>query len=273
MALLAALFAVGCSRNPVTGKRQFLFISTQQEIAMGAEAAPQFEAEFGGKVPSDLLQNYVRGVGRKIVAVSDRKEVPYDFALLASDVPNAFALPGGKVYVTAGLMGLMTNERQLAAVLAHEVTHVAAKHNVVAMQRQMGAALVVELAGWAAGADKEKAAEAATEIAAGMVNLSYSRGDEYEADRYGITYMTRAGYNPWGMVELLEILMGLHETEPNLVEKLFLTHPTSRERIERAREQIEKEHEGARRTAADPNARKFLDVRAALPKYVVKQMK
>ncbi|KPK79218.1 MAG: hypothetical protein AMJ81_13615 [Phycisphaerae bacterium SM23_33] len=104
----------------------FRAISTEQEIALGREAAPEFEKEFEGKVPNETLQAYVREVGAKVAQASERKDVPHEYALLASDVPNAFALPGGKVYVTAGLMRRMTNERQLAAVLGHETGHCSA---------------------------------------------------------------------------------------------------------------------------------------------------
>jgi predicted Zn-dependent protease len=271
LSLLISPLLVGCSKNPVTGKSEFIMISREEEIALGEEAGPKFEAEFGGKVPHAGLQSYIRGVGAKIAAVSDRP-MPYEFTLLASDIPNAFALPGGKLYVTAGLMSRMQNERELAAVLGHEVTHVAARHNVKGLQRQIGAAVLVELAGIMVGADKEAAAEAAAKIVAGMVNLNYSRDHEYEADKYGIQYMSKAGYNPYGMVELLETLFALHDSEPGSFGEMFQTHPLTSKRINTAKDVIRNDARLSRysATAPDPNARRFLQMRALLPTYIRK---
>ena len=232
---------VGCSPSPVTGRKQLVLISTQQEIALGADAAPQFESQLGGKVPNRTLQNYVSRLGQKVAAQSERKGIPYEFALLGSDVPNAFALPGGKIYVTAGLMRRLTHQRQLAAVLSHEVTHVAARHNVMGIQRQLGSAVLVELAGWAAGEDKQKTAQAAAQITTSMFYLRYSRSDEYEADKHGLRYMTRAGHNPWGMIELLETLQRLNDSEPGLLGEMFRTHPATGKRIEQVKEIIEQD--------------------------------
>ena len=263
-----ALALTGCSKNPVTGKSELVLISPQQEIEMGREAAPQFEQEFAGKIPDESLQSYVSGVGRKVAAVSPRQDVEYEFAVLASDVVNAFALPGGKVYVTAGLMGRMTNERQLAAVLAHEVTHVAARHSVQAMQRQMGAAALAELAGMIAGQDKAQAAQAAAEIVGSLVTLSYSRDEEYQSDTYGTQFMAKAGYNPWGMVELLDILKSLQDSEPGRIGEIFQTHPLTSKRIENARGIVEKDHPAARSDEPDPNSSQFMTMRQRLTKYV-----
>ena len=185
---LLAVFSLGCSRSVVTGKKEFIAISTEQEIAMGQQAGPEIEKEFGDKVPNDRLQEYLQSVGGRLASVSDRA-IPYEFSLLSSDTPNAFALPGGKIYVTVGLFKNLTNERQLAAVLGHEVVHVADKHSVKGLQRQMGAAILAELAGAAVGGEKAQTAEAAAKITTGMVNLKYDRGMESEADAYGAKYM------------------------------------------------------------------------------------
>ena len=128
--LFVVVSAVGCTRNPVTGKTELSLISTEQEVALGLQSAPQFEDEFGGKLGNSQLQGYVAAVGAKLAAVSDRQDVTYEYSLLSSEIPNGFALPGGKIYVTAGLVVQMSNERQLAAVLAHETVHVAALDSV-----------------------------------------------------------------------------------------------------------------------------------------------
>ncbi len=268
LVLLSLLLLVGgCSVNPVTGKREFIAISREREIAMGVEAAPEFEKEAGGKVPNDQLQAYVRMVGGKVSAVGvSHRDMPYEFTLAASDVANAFALPGGKIFITAGLMRRMTNERQLAAVLAHETVHVAAKHNVKGMQRQMGVAVLVEIAGHVAGEEKAEAAKAATKIVAAMGTLRYSRGDEYQADEVGIRYMTDAGYNPWGMVELLTVLYNLSESEPGSLAEFFLTHPLTSKRIETAQEIIRGNSKFDRYSLEnpDPHTARFMKMRDLL---------
>ena len=268
MALLLAGSAVGvgCSTNPVTGRKELILISEEQEVSMGKAAAPGFEKEFGGKVPNAQLQAYVSQVGGAVSRVSDRP-MPYEFHLVASKVPNAFALPGGKVFVTVGLMSRMTNERQLAAVLGHETGHVAARHNVKGMQRQMGAAVLVDIAARVASGNQSDAAKTVTQVVTGVANLKYSRDDEYQADGVGIKYMARAGYNPWGMVELLTVLKNLSESDPGSFAEMFQTHPLSRKRIEEAKELIESDtaYQGYSPTSPDPHAARFLQMRALLP--------
>ena len=260
---LFPLVAGGCTRNVATGEKHFIIISREQEIAIGAEAAPEFEKEFGGKVPNEQLQAYVQMVGGKVSAVSDR-EMPYKFTLVRSKVPNAFALPGGKIFITAGLMSKMTNERQLAAVLGHETGHVAAQHNVIAMQNQMGTAVLAGIAGQIAGEKKAESAEAVTRVVAGMVGLKYSRKHEYKADELGIRYMTRAGYNPWGMVELLTVLLNLSESEPGSLTEMFRTHPLTSKRIAEAKDIIEDEHKAFSPSAVDLNTTRFRRMRRLL---------
>ena len=263
--MLAAAFAVGCSINPVTGQQELILIPENQEIAMGVQAAPGFEKEFGGKVADPRLQAYVQEVGKRVAGVSDRK-MPYEFTLVSSKVPNAFALPGGRIFLTAGLMVRMTNERQLAAVLGHETGHVAAKHNVKGMQRQVGASVLTQIAAQVAGEDKAAAAEMATKVVTGMANLKYSRDDEYQADAVGIKYMARAGYNPYGMVELLTVLLNLSESEPGALAEMLQTHPVSSKRIEEAKGIIKADEQYNRflPTAPDPNAPRFQAMRQAL---------
>ncbi len=261
----ALLWAGGCSVNPVTGRKQLTLITRDQEIAMGKEAAPQFEKEFGGRVTDPALQGYVQSVGQKMAAKSHR-QMPYEYVLVASAVPNAFALPGGSIFLTAGLMRRMTNERQLAAVLGHETGHVAAMHNVQGMQRQIMLEVGMQIL---AGTEAQKA-EGVARLVGSMMTLRYSRGDEYEADKVGIEYMTRAGYNPWGMVELLEVLQGLSESEPGTLAEMFQTHPVTSKRIAEVKGIIEREQASADRTAADPNAAKFMAMRKRLPAAVGK---
>jgi len=247
---LLAGMCVGC------GDKAPIFISTNEEIKMGEQAAPQFEEEFEGRVASEELQNYMQMVGQKMAAASGR-DVPYEYAVLNSDVPNAFALPGGKIYITAGLMKAMTNERQLAAVLGHETAHVHERHNVRMIQQQMGGAVLAEVIGSVAG-EYGGMAEAATKIVVSMQNLRYSRDNEYEADAVGMRFMADSGYDPWGMVELLTVLHDMHEKQPGRFEEMFLTHPLTSKRIEEAQGGIEENFEQASPGAPDPYVNRFL---------------
>ena len=264
-----SVFVGGCSTNPVTGRRELSLISTSQEISMGAEAAPEFEKEFDGRVPNQELQSYVQAVGGRVAAVSDR-EMPYEFTLVQSKVPNAFALPGGKIFITAGLMSRMTNERQLAAVLGHETGHVAAKHNVNGLQRQMGAAVLVQVAGMILSGTEGQAAQGVAKVVAGMATMKYGRDDEYQSDQLGIKYMSQAGYNPWGMVELLNVLKSLSDSEGSTLTEMFQTHPLTGKRISEAEDTIKDKDEYDRfsRKDKDPNEQRFRRMHALLVRTV-----
>jgi len=255
------LAAAGCSRNPATGESWPRLISTSEEIAIGRQAAPRFEEEFGGKLPDETVQQYVRQVGARLARACERKDVPYQYAVLASDEPNAFALPGGKIYITVGLMARMADESQLAAAMAHETGHVAAGHNVQAMQRQLGSQVLSDLAAAALGSTAGNLTQAAADAAGAMVGLRYSRGDEFQADRLAIRYMCRAGYNPYGLVELLETLHREEKDEPGKLARLFESHPATSERIKEARKEIRKKHPAASPYAYDPRTRRFLQMR------------
>lgn len=260
--VVMGLLAAGCQTNPVTGEKELRLIPESQEIAMGVQNAPEFEKEFEGKVPNDTVQQYVSMVGQKIAAHADRK-MPYEYAVLQSDVPNAFALPGGKIYITAGLLSRMSNERQLAAVLGHETVHVSAGHSVQSLQNQIGASVVVEIAQRAAG-QYGSAVGTATKFVAGMANLKYSRNDEYEADKYGIVYMVRAGYNPWGMPELLQVLLDMSDSEPGRWAEMMQTHPLTSKRIEKAKEEVQANHSKFSASEPDPQAGEFMKMRNLL---------
>jgi predicted Zn-dependent protease len=254
--LLAPLAGAGCS--------QPMLLSRDDEITIGRDAAPEFEAEFGGKVNDPQLQAYIQSIGRRLEAVTDRA-MPYRFAALNSETPNAFALPDGSLYVTVGLLRLMTNERQLAAVLGHEIGHVVHRDGAKALERAYGVQILAAVAGAAIGGDAGTAAEMGTKIVGSLVNLNYSRKQEYAADQAGIVYLHRAGYNPYGMVELLNALMESHGGEEGSgLGEMFQTHPLTTKRIEEVRGIIEDEYPTASAIAPDPNAGTFLRMRARL---------
>jgi predicted Zn-dependent protease len=260
--VIVAALAAGCSTNPVTGKRELILIPESQEIAMGEEAAPQFEKEFGGATAEPRLQDYVQSLGGKLAAASDREGMPWSFTLVNSDIPNAFALPGGKVFITAGLFGSLDNERQLAAVLGHEIGHVCAKHNVKGMQRQMGAEAFTKIVNELAGG--KSSVQSAAKIVSSMAVLRYSRDDEYQADALGVRYMERAGHNPWGMVETLEFLQTLGGVEPGRFQEMFLTHPLTSKRIEAVKTKVVRDYARYSPHEGDSAKARFLEMRGLL---------
>ncbi len=253
---LTVLCVVGCAVNPVTGEREFILISEEQEIALGAQYSPELTNEYGGRHPDQALQAYVEEIGQKVAAVSHRTNVKYTFTVLESDVVNAFALPGGPIFITKALLGRMGNEAQLAAVLGHEVGHVAARHGARQMSQAVGASVLIKVIGGAAGSQE---LEQVSTAMYGLAQSGYGRDHEYESDRLGVTYSVKAGYNPIGVVQLLQVLQSLQTQEPSAVQEWFSSHPLTSKRIEEAKAEIEAQYPGATR---DPklalNAERFM---------------
>ena len=214
--------------NPVTGEKQHISLSPQQEIAMGMAAAPEMEQQFGGELPDASVQEAVSRVGRKVVAGSDaaRSEYKYDFHVLRDpETVNAFALPGGQVFVTAGLLKHLTNEAQLSGVLAHEVGHVVGRHSAEHVAKAQFTQILVGAAGVAASDDRgdgQRAAAIAAMVGS-LVNMKFSRQDESEADAFGVKYMSQAGYDPRTMIELMRILK--EASGPSRQPEFLNTHP------------------------------------------------
>lgn len=238
-ALLLATLLVGCGTNPVTGKREIQFVSEAAELRIGAENyAPMRQSEGGDFKIDPELTTYISEVGQKLAAVSDRK-LPYEFVVLNSSVPNAWALPGGKVALNRGLLTELHSESELAAVLGHEITHAAARHGAKAQERgtflQVG--MVAAQIGLAANDTNGTLANLAlqgTGLGAQLVQMKYGRDQENEADHYGMVYMKRAGYDLHGAVTLQETFVRLaSETGKNQgwLEGLFASHPPSVERV------------------------------------------
>jgi predicted Zn-dependent protease len=230
------LLAGGCAVNPVTGQRELaLFaVSTSQEVELGRQAFAPAVQQMGGEYPDAALAAYINQVGSRLGAVSQRPELSYQFKVVNDSTPNAFALPGGFIAITRGLLVSIENEAQLAAVLGHELGHVTARHSVQAMQR--GKLMNVGLA--ALGAATESStygglAQQAGQLAAGLLENSYSRDQERQADRLGVDYMVLAGYDPRGAVQLQEFFYRKIEqgAEPVWLAGLFRTHPFSKERM------------------------------------------
>ena len=237
-----ALTLAACGTNPVTGKREIQFVSESQELQMGSKQyAPARQSEGGDFELLPDLTLYVNEVGQKLAAVSDRK-LPYEFKVLNSSIPNAWALPGGKIAVNRGLLTELKSEAELAAVLGHEIVHAAARHGAQAQER--GTLLQAGLAAAQIGAaigdvDQQLAGLVLTGAGVGaqLVQTRYGREQELEADLYGMKYMRAAGYDPHAAVTLQETFVRLSEgRQASWLEGMFASHPPSAERVARNRE-------------------------------------
>ena len=220
--------------NPVTGERQRVQMTPQQEIVLGLRSREPMIAQHGGLYPDRTLQAYVDRVGERIVNNSTASDspYPYEFHLLRDRrTINAFALPGGQVFITAALMDRLNSESQLAGVLSHEIAHVVARHGAEHIAKQQLGASIVNAIGIAAADGTERGRNAAilARAVSQMVNLKYGREDELESDRLGVQFMTQAGYNPKGIMELMVILdlARSGQTQP----EFFSTHPNPNNRI------------------------------------------
>lgn len=237
LVVLAMLQLGGCVTNEATGEQQLLMLSREDEIQMGVAGKAEILKEMGGEVNNPALRQYLERVGKSMASITEgvNPSLPWEFTLVDSDDVNAFALPGGKVFLTRGLASKMTNEAQLAAVLGHEIGHVTARHINDRIVHMNGAGLIVEIIAGAAGDNEESIRELGTQVA-GVALLSYGRDQESQSDSLGLRYMTRLNYNPIGMIQLMEILdrasQGANPPE------WLSTHPLAKTRIERVRSEI-----------------------------------
>jgi predicted Zn-dependent protease len=197
--------------NPVTGEKQRVAMSAEQETALGLQTAPQMAAEFGGLHPDPALQEYVEQLGERIVAASAARgsRYQYDFHLLRDpETVNAFALPGGQVFITAALLGRLQDEAQLAGVLGHEIGHVVGRHSAQQLAKAQLTQILVGAAGVAGSSDDSSGQQAAAVAAVvGQLDIMrYGRKVELESDRFGVRFMSEAGYDPRSLIEVMGIL-------------------------------------------------------------------
>ncbi len=236
------LFAVvkycsSAETNPYTGKKQHITISEDQEIAIGLQSAPHMAQQHGGLYNNQKFQDFVDQVGQKLVKNSIALETgyKYDFHLLADEKTiNAFALPGGQVFITYALFSKLQNEHQLAGVLGHEIGHVLGRHSADRMSKQ-GLTQGI-LSGVAVGLDPSTAQGAAA--IANVINMKYGREDELESDDLGVKFMIDAGYNAEEMIGVMQILKVA--AGPNRAPEFQSTHPDPENRIEKIKEAINK---------------------------------
>ncbi|UCF41699.1 MAG: M48 family metalloprotease, partial [Gemmatimonadota bacterium] len=234
---LAALSLAACAVNPATGERQLMLVSEGQEIAMGREADPQISAMFGLYADS-AIQHYVAGLGYDLVARAERPNLPWTFRVVDDPLVNAFALPGGYIYITRGIMAHFNSEAELVSVLGHEIGHVTARHSAHQISQQQLAQV-----GLVAGAVLVPEVQDYLGVAAASLQLlflKFSRDDERQADDLGLRYMTRGGYDPREMPDVYEMLGDVSAASgAGGVPGWLSTHPDPEDRRERIERQID----------------------------------
>jgi predicted Zn-dependent protease len=236
------LFAVfkycsSAETNPYTGEKQHISLSEEEEIAIGLQSAPAMAEQHGGLYPDQELQAKVDEIGQKLVrnSVANQTSYQYDFHLLADPKTiNAFALPGGQIFITYALFSKLENEDQLAGIIGHEIGHVVGRHSADRLAKQ-GLTQGI-LSGVAVGIDPNTAQGAAA--IASVINMKYGREDELQSDDLGIQYMIDAGFKPEAMIGVMQILKDA--AGPNRTPEFQSTHPDPENRIEKIKEAIEK---------------------------------
>ncbi len=238
---LALAAVLGCTVNPVTGRSQLDLMGEAQEIELGKGLYPQAIQQAYGPIADDPLQREVDRVGQSVAAVSHRPGLEYRFTAVNDPTVNAFALPGGKICITRGLVSRLESEDGLAAVLGHEVGHVTARHAVAAYNRQMAAGLAILAGGIYMESQDVKNRELiglGALVGTELIMAHYSRDQEREADGLGMDYAVKAGYSPRGMIETQSVLLALQKSQPSAVQKVFASHPMSAERLQAAQQRV-----------------------------------
>jgi len=247
LAVVVALFFTASyllqsSHNPITGERQRIALSPEQEIALGLQSAPQMAAKFGGVTRNERASKVVKAIGERLAARSVAAKAPYRFTfhvLADPNTVNAFALPGGPIFITEGLLRLLRTEGEVAAVLGHEIGHVVARHGAEHLaQQQFMQGLVGAVA---VGSGDYNTAQLA-QMVGGLINMKYGRDDEIESDALGVRIMAEAGYDPRSMLRVMEVLAkasaGARQPE------ILASHPNPGNRAERIQAEIAKRFTG-----------------------------
>lgn len=236
-ALLLSL-CIGCAVNPITGDEELMLYPEDKDLAIGRKYAPKVEKALGGKIDNEELQTYIDRVGQRIARFSHRPDLQYHFVAVNEDAVNALALPGGYIYVLKGMLKELRSEAQLAALLGHEVAHVVARDSAAALSRMQ----VFDLLLYASIiADAPGSAVSAAQYTRFFLALRYSREDEREADLTGLDYMVAAGYDPGGVLELMQTLEQESTVRPL---EFFSTHPSPKNRISYLTREVQRKYRG-----------------------------
>lgn len=232
--------------------------SDAQEVQLGKQFSREIEKEI--KIYSDpVVTAYIDQLGQRLANHSQRKNITYHFKVVNTETVNAFAVPGGYLYVNIGLIRASENESELAGVIGHEIGHVVGKHGVKQMTRQLGLAAVAQLA---LGEDQSKLEQMVAGLAANGVLMKYSHDAEREADGHAVQEMYDAGIDPEGMATFFEKLRRLQKSKPSKLQQMFATHPPTTERITAVRGQIARL---PRKSNLKKDSRRFHQIKRRLP--------
>ncbi len=234
--ILIVSLILSCATTGPGGKRSFILIPSSVEQDIGKEVARDVEKE-EKMLNNSEVQSYVNQLGQKVAKVCDRKNIKYRFRVIDKDEINAFACPGGYIYVYSGLMKILDNEAQLASILAHEVGHVVARHSVKRLQAVFGYNILMEIA---LGSKMSAMARKAVDASVGLIIQGYGRENEFEADNMGVLYTKKINLNPNGMVQVFEKFKKMEGKPPSTLEKLLSSHPPTQDRIKNAKQLIGK---------------------------------
>ncbi|MBX7185832.1 MAG: M48 family metalloprotease [Vicinamibacteria bacterium] len=240
LSLVCAALLASCATNPATGKKQLMLVSESQEASMGLEADQQFHGLYGD-FEDPKVQAYVESVARPLAAVSERPSLPWTFRVVDDPQVNAFALPGGYVYVTRGILAHMNSEAELAGVLGHEIGHVTARHSASAQSKQM-LGMVGLGVGMILSPTLRQGGDALSQ-AFGLVFLKFGRDQESQADQLGLRYIVRKDYRPEGMLDVFRMLDGVtNASGGDRLPNWLSTHPAPPNRLAHMKKLIEEQH-------------------------------
>ncbi|MDB9524979.1 M48 family metallopeptidase [Oscillatoria sp. CS-180] len=242
LSLIFAIFGLftyfnSTSENPITGETQRVQLTPQQEVVLGQQGKQEVIQQYGGLYPDEALQAYIDQIGQRVVEESIAGTTPYPFEFHVvgdSETVNAFALPGGQIFITTAMLAELEDESQLAGILGHEAAHVVARHGSERLARQNLGALLVQAIAIAASDGENNSGRQAAIIAQSvnqLLNLRYSREDELESDRLGLEFMVDADYDPRGIVELMEILNSIEQN--GRPPEFLSTHPNPENRVQK----------------------------------------
>jgi len=236
LVILACLLLSGCATNPVSGGKNFVLMSEHEEIALGRQYHPQITAQYG-VYPDEELQQYVNRIGQELAKASHRPHLEYHFTVLDDELVNAFALPGGYIYITRGMLAHLNSEAELAAVLGHEIGHVTDRHAV----RQHSQSQLLGVLGSVAGAATGVAGSTTANLFGGALLKGYGRNHELKADELGAEYLARTDYPPDAMIEVIEVLKNRERfeierarkegREPKVYHGFLASHPDNDKRL------------------------------------------
>ncbi len=261
---VVSILVTACTpvRNPATGEVQYTSLDPQEEIALGREEHPKALQRFGGSYDDPVLQAFIDRIGRQLVSVSELPELTFTFTVLDSEIVNAFALPGGYIYISRGLLALAENEAEVAGVLGHEIGHVTARHSAQRYDRaiggQLGAGAATIIGGILLGDAGAQLGQQLGGVGAQAYVQGFSREQEFQADQLGIRYLTRAGYDPRAMATFLEKLQAQTALQQRVsgrsgqsVPDWLSSHPRTEARVVEAANSAAEDAPAAR--TLDPN--------------------